>query len=180
MRIVAGRMGPTTTTMAMAMTMGALVMALSTSGINGFTVAPTVSTSTSVLRTPPRTSLLIPSTTTRLGLMLSPLDVASSIPLESLSSAVSASTALSTAATSQFLADVAAATAATTATEQSWWDSYVNIFSWALKLVHSTINGPLQSLGIEQSWGIAIFLFTTSTSKVCVEWLFYASVCMVK
>jgi hypothetical protein len=161
MRIVASSgMGPTTT---MAMAVGALVMVFSPRGIDGFTVAPTFRSSSSILGASQRTNLQIGSPTTQLGLMLSPLDVASSLSLESMSSAVSASTLLATAATSQFLADAAAA-AATTTSEQSWWDSYVSIFSWALKLVHSTINGPLQSIGIEQTWGIAIFLFTTSTS----------------
>lgn len=45
----------------------------------------------------------------------------------------------------------------------SWWDAYINIFEAALKLVHSGIDGPLRSLGVEQTWGVSIFVFTACT-----------------
>jgi len=63
--------------------------------------------------------------------------------------------------TSQFIADATAA-----AVEQDsgggWWESYLAIFKNTLSFVHSTIDGPLRSVGIEQTWGVAIFIFTAS------------------
>lgn len=57
---------------------------------------------------------------------------------------------------SQFLADAAVETAEKT----SWWTSYLAIFKGALNLVHSTIDQPLRSVGIDQTWGISIAIFT--------------------
>jgi hypothetical protein len=56
----------------------------------------------------------------------------------------------------QFLADAAVEAADKT----SWWNSYLAIFKGTLNLVHTTIDGPLRSVGIEHSWGISIALFT--------------------
>lgn len=47
----------------------------------------------------------------------------------------------------------------------SWWDAYINIFEVALKFVHSTIDGPFRSVGIDQTWGISIFIFTARTCR---------------
>jgi hypothetical protein len=41
-----------------------------------------------------------------------------------------------------------------------WWASYLNIFKSALLLVHSTIDGPLRSVGFTQTWGLSIAIFT--------------------
>ena len=49
-----------------------------------------------------------------------------------------------------------------------WWEAYINIFEAALKLVHSTIDGPLQSMGVDQTWGVSIFVFTACTYTRCV------------
>jgi hypothetical protein len=60
----------------------------------------------------------------------------------------------------QWLAD---ATADSTQSGGGWWQSYINIFKTTLSFVHSTIDGPLRAAGIEQTWGISIFLFTART-----------------
>jgi hypothetical protein len=61
------------------------------------------------------------------------------------------------------LADAAAAVAETSdAVEKDggWWASYLNIFKSTLLLVHSTIDGPLRSVGFTQTWGVSIAIFT--------------------
>ena len=59
---------------------------------------------------------------------------------------------------SQWLADAAAA--ASTENNGGWWSAYLNIFKTALSAVHNTIDGPLRSIGVEQTWGPSIALFT--------------------
>jgi hypothetical protein len=44
-----------------------------------------------------------------------------------------------------------------------WWGSFINIFKIGLEAVHSTINPPLQSMGVEYTWGISIAVFTFCT-----------------
>lgn len=68
---------------------------------------------------------------------------------------------------SHMLADAAAASAdaaadVNAAEKVGWWQSYLTLFKNALSLVHSTIDGPLRSIGIDQTWGISIALFTAS------------------
>jgi hypothetical protein len=66
-------------------------------------------------------------------------------------------------ASTQWLAEAAVAVAAAAKTEGNdvgLWESYVNIFKIALELVHSTIDGPLRSIGLDQTWGVSIFVFT--------------------
>jgi len=78
--------------------------------------------------------------------------------------------------TSQWLSDAAAATAdadgssalADAAADKSWWQQWLNIFKITLAAVHSTIDGPLRSLGVEQTWGVSIFLFTASVRSLLV------------
>jgi len=53
--------------------------------------------------------------------------------------------------------------AAEAAEKTGWWQSYLNIFKSTLQLVHSTIDGPLRSVGIDQTWGVSIFIFTAGT-----------------
>jgi hypothetical protein len=64
---------------------------------------------------------------------------------------------------SQWLADAAAGSQS----GDGWWQSYINIFKTTLSFVHSTIDGPLRAAGIEQTWGISIFLFTACTCSRC-------------
>lgn len=66
-------------------------------------------------------------------------------------------------ASSQFLADAAVEAA----DKSSWWTSYLAIFKGALNLVHSTIDQPLRSVGIDQTWGISIAIFTAGKSSTC-------------
>lgn len=61
--------------------------------------------------------------------------------------------------TSRYLADAATA-ASVDAGDKSWWDNYLEIFKGSLSLVHSTIDQPLRSIGIDQTWGVAIAVFT--------------------
>ena len=61
---------------------------------------------------------------------------------------------------SQFLADDAAVAAAGEAT--GWWGSYINLFKSTLLWVHGNIDGPLRSVGFDQTWGVSIALFTLS------------------
>lgn len=69
-----------------------------------------------------------------------------------------------TAASTQWLADATATASATTTTTEGGdvglWESYINIFKVTLELVHSTIDKPLRSIGVEQTWGVSIFVFT--------------------
>lgn len=77
--------------------------------------------------------------------------------VDALSTALSHSDFVAT--SSQLLAD--AADAAVDATKDSgWWQSYLNLFKSALTLVHSTIDPPLRSMGITETWGISIAVFT--------------------
>jgi len=59
--------------------------------------------------------------------------------------------------TSMLLSDAADATEAV---KDDWWTQYLQGFKGALVLVHSVIDGPLRSVGITQTWGPSIFLFT--------------------
>jgi hypothetical protein len=63
---------------------------------------------------------------------------------------------------SQILADAAAelGDAAVEAEKTGLWEQYLAIFKGALNLVHSTIDQPLRSVGITQTWGISIAIFT--------------------
>jgi hypothetical protein len=59
------------------------------------------------------------------------------------------------------LAD-ASAVAQDAAKDGGWWQQYLNVFKSTLIFIHSTIDGPLRSMGITQTWGISIALFTFS------------------
>ena len=65
-------------------------------------------------------------------------------------------------AMTQWIADAANA-AASAKDDGGWWKAYINIFKSILTFVHSSVDGPLRSVGIEQTWGVSIFLFTAST-----------------
>lgn len=71
------------------------------------------------------------------------------------------------ASTSTLLSDAAAATAEE-AKEASWWDNYLQIFKNILTFVHDTVDGPLSKAGIENTWGIAIALFTMSMRALLI------------
>jgi hypothetical protein len=63
-------------------------------------------------------------------------------------------------AASLLLAD--AGTAVAKEEDPGLWQQFLLIFKNSLLFVHATIDGPLRSLGFEQTWGVSIFLFTAS------------------
>ncbi len=46
------------------------------------------------------------------------------------------------------------------AKNDGWWAAYLNIFKTCLLFVHNTIDAPLRSVGVTQTWGVAIAIFT--------------------
>ena len=54
------------------------------------------------------------------------------------------------------LADAAAASGEAT----GWWGAYINVFKSTLLWLHGSIDGPLRSVGFDQTWGVSIGLFT--------------------
>mmetsp|Transcript_17181 Transcript_17181/g.23871 ORF Transcript_17181/g.23871 Transcript_17181/m.23871 type:complete len:459 (+) Transcript_17181:168-1544(+) len=74
--------------------------------------------------------------------------------------------------TSTWLADASAAVAdvAVDATEDSagWWQQYLNIFKATIIFIHSGIDAPLRSVGITQTWGISIAIFTATMRSLLV------------
>ncbi len=68
---------------------------------------------------------------------------------------------------STILADAATTTAeAVPPTEQSWWDNYIDFVSSSISFVHSAIDQPLRNRGFDQTWGLAIFLFTAGNKLI--------------
>jgi hypothetical protein len=67
------------------------------------------------------------------------------------------------------LADASSSTTAggavTAAEDSGWWASYLNIFKTCLLLVHNTIDQPLRSVGVTQTWGLSIAIFTACKSN---------------
>lgn len=73
--------------------------------------------------------------------------------------------ALSTAADSflastHLLADATEAVAEEATKSGGWWGAYLNIFENAIKLIHSTLTPPLNNMGVTETWGISIAVFT--------------------
>ena len=61
---------------------------------------------------------------------------------------------------SMTLADAAAAVAEDAVKEDGWWKQYLNLFKSGLTFIHDGIDEPLQNMGITQTWGISIAIFT--------------------
>jgi hypothetical protein len=61
-------------------------------------------------------------------------------------------------ASSSMTAD--AATASSAADDSGWWAAYLNVFKTCLLFVHNTIDAPLRSVGLTQTWGPSIAIFT--------------------
>ena len=97
----------------------------------------------------------MPTTTIRRTHAVRPLHVVSPEHLADLSTALSQH---SDWLPSHLLADAAAAAA----TDDGWWNAYLNIFKNTLLAVHTTIDQPLRSVGIDQTWGVSIAIFTAS------------------
>jgi len=66
--------------------------------------------------------------------------------------------------TSMLLADAAAEAAK--ADDGGWWKSFINVFESTLVSLHSGIDAPLRDMGIEQTWGPSIFLFTAGVRSL--------------
>jgi hypothetical protein len=66
---------------------------------------------------------------------------------------------------SSLITAAASATAADASSNDGWWSAYLNIFKTALLAVHTTIDQPLRSMGITQTWGPSIALFTAGTFR---------------
>jgi hypothetical protein len=68
---------------------------------------------------------------------------------------------------STMMADAASVTAdaagGAATTDSGWWQSYLNIFKVTIEFVHSAIDPPLRNVGITQTWGLSIAIFTAST-----------------
>jgi hypothetical protein len=48
--------------------------------------------------------------------------------------------------------------------DAGWWQNYLQVFKSVLVFVHSTVDQPLRNMGITQTWGISIAIFTAGTS----------------
>jgi len=72
------------------------------------------------------------------------------------------------ASTSTLMSDAAVATADEAVKEAGWWENYLQIFKNILITVHTTVDGPLRSAGIENTWGISIALFTCSMRALLI------------
>ena len=59
--------------------------------------------------------------------------------------------------------DIDASDVVEAAKEGGWWKSYLSFFQAGLENVHSTIDPPLRSIGVEQTWGPSIAIFTAGT-----------------
>ncbi|KAG7369521.1 membrane protein insertase, YidC/Oxa1 family protein [Nitzschia inconspicua] len=68
----------------------------------------------------------------------------------------------------QWLLSDAAAAAAASKSDNGWWSAYLNIFKTALTFVHNTIDGPLRSVGVTQTWGPSIALFTAGVRSLLI------------
>lgn len=63
----------------------------------------------------------------------------------------------------------AVAAAAATADDNSWWESYVQLYKNGLAFVHDNIvDEPLRKAGFTQTWGLSIFLFTASVRSLLI------------
>ena len=62
----------------------------------------------------------------------------------------------------QWISDATTTAVDATQDDGGWWKAYINVFKSILTFVHSTVDGPLRSIGFEQTWGVSIFLFTAS------------------
>jgi len=58
------------------------------------------------------------------------------------------------------LSDAAEAVVDNADADGGWWQEYLNIFKGGLVSLHSVLEGPLRSVGVTQTWGPSIFLFT--------------------
>ena len=66
-------------------------------------------------------------------------------------------------------ADAGASAAAAATTENSWWESYIQLYKNGLAFVHDNIvDEPLRKAGFTQTWGVSIFLFTAGVRALLI------------
>ena len=75
--------------------------------------------------------------------------------------------------TSNWLADAAAAAADapvdTLASDNELWEKYISIYKGGLAFVHDNIvDEPLRKMGITQTWGPSIFVFTAAVRSLLI------------
>lgn len=68
-------------------------------------------------------------------------------------------------ASSHLLADASEAVVEESVKAGGWWGAYLSIFENTIRFVHSTITPPLNQMGITQTWGISIAIFTAGKCK---------------
>jgi len=64
--------------------------------------------------------------------------------------------------------DIDASDVVEAAKEGGWWKSYLSFFQAGLENVHSTIDPPLRSIGVEQTWGPSIAIFTAGVRSLLI------------
>uniref|UniRef100_A0A7S2XMM7 Membrane insertase YidC/Oxa/ALB C-terminal domain-containing protein n=1 Tax=Attheya septentrionalis TaxID=420275 RepID=A0A7S2XMM7_9STRA len=77
---------------------------------------------------------------------------------------------------SMLLADVAsdavsidgATVDAAVVADAGWWQNYLQVFKSVLVFVHSTVDQPLRNMGITQTWGISIAIFTAGARAILI------------
>lgn len=56
-----------------------------------------------------------------------------------------------------------AAVDAAKADDGGWWQQYLELFKGALTSIHTVVDQPLRDVGVTQTWGVSIALFTAGT-----------------
>jgi hypothetical protein len=106
-------------------------------------------------------SIAMPKRQTALGMMVDPHSVSNIVMM---TTPTTIDSLLSPSGLQDQLNSLAVAAASSTADDSGWWSAYLNIFKTALLAVHTTIDQPLRSAGITQTWGPSIALFTAGKS----------------
>lgn len=58
---------------------------------------------------------------------------------------------------------------ATATTDNSWWESYIQLYKNGLAFVHDNIvDEPLRKAGFTETWGVSIFLFTAGVRALLI------------
>lgn len=74
--------------------------------------------------------------------------------------------------TSAWIADASAAAAEPVdalKSDNGWWESYIQIYKDGLAFVHdNVVDPPLRNMGITQTWGPSIFLFTAGVRSLLI------------
>jgi len=77
------------------------------------------------------------------------------------SSAAVANVAADVVSAADVASDAVSDAAAASADDNSWWESYIQLYKNGLAFVHdNVVDEPLRAMGFTQTWGPSIFLFT--------------------